>query len=591
MRWPTRERRDETSTYRTNQRSTMLLRFTLLALLVLAPPCSLATDDSARADDRRVVEAHRGMVVSVSGPASDVGLVVLKDGGNAVDAAVATAFALAVTWPEAGNIGGGGFMLVAPPGKPPECIDYRETAPAAATERMFQPGETNLSHRAVGTPGTVRGLALAHRRHGKLKWRRLLEPAVRLAAEGFAIDAATAESLNDVLKDKDSAKFAEFLRVYGKQNADAPWQAGDRLVQPELAATLRLIADEGPDAFYVGKTADLIVAEMQEGGGLIARDDLARYEAKIREPVRGTYRGYDVFAPPPPSSGGICLVEMLNMLERFDLRKLGRESPQTAHLTIEAMRRAYRDRAAHLGDSDFVTIPQHLTTKEYAAKLAAGIDRQHPTASAALAGEIDLAAESEHTTHFSVIDANGLAVSNTYTLEESFGSRVVVRGAGFLLNNEMGDFNWQPGYTDRSGRIGTTPNLIAPRKRMLSSMTPTIVARDGKPVLITGSPGGRTIINTVLCVVLGVCEFDLDAKDAVDAPRLHHAWFPDRVQLEVRGDAAQRADRTKLADALKSLGHDVRTIDRQGDAHSIFIRNGVYRGYADPRIAGHAAGY
>jgi gamma-glutamyltranspeptidase/glutathione hydrolase len=569
----------------------MPIRTAIVVLLLLLPAPWLAEIRFAAADaTRNVVEARRGMVVSVSGPASDVGLNVLKDGGSAVDAAVATAFALAVTWPEAGNIGGGGFMMVMPSGRQPECIDYRETAPGAATERMFKPDETNLSHRAVGTPGTIAGLALAHRRHGKLKWRRLVEPAMQLAADGFAIDAATAESLNVVLAEKDSAPFEELRRVYGKP-AGGKWQAGDRLIQPELAATLKLIADDGPDAFYRGKIAEQIAAEMGQGRGLVTRDDLAEYDAKVREPVHGTYRGYDVFGPPPPSSGGICLVEMLNILEHFELRKLGRDSPQAAHLMTEAMRGAFRDRAVHLGDSDFVDIPKHLTTKENAAKLAANINRDRATKSESLSGEIDVAAESEHTTHFSVIDEAGMAVSNTYTLEESFGSRVVVRGAGFLLNNEMGDFNWRPGYTDRAGRIGTKPNLIAPRKRMLSSMTPTIVARDGKPVLITGSPGGRTIINTVLCVVLGVCEFDMDVKEAVDAPRLHHAWFPDRVHVEVRGNESDRAGQGRAIEGLRALGHEMRAIDRQGDAHSILIRDGVYRGYADPRIAGKAAGF
>ncbi len=564
-----------------------MLRAICIVLLLSAPLRFLAADDVVRSDPRGdVVEGRRGMVVCVSAPASDVGLDVMKRGGNAVDAAVATAFALAVTWPEAGNIGGGGFMLVMPAGKRPECIEYRETAPAAATVRMFEPNETVLSHRAVGTPGTVRGLALAHRRHGKLAWKDVVAPAVLLAGEGFVLDAATAESLNDVLQDKASAPFTELRRVFGKNDQNETWRAGDRLKQPELAATLRLIADGGADGFYRGKIAEQIVAEMRRGGGVISLDDLGSYEAKVREPIHGTFRGYDVFGPPPPSSGGICLVEMLNVLETFDLRSAGRDSPRTAHLMIEAMRRAYRDRAAHLGDSDFVEIPPHLTTKEYATKLAAGIDANRATSSASLAGDIKLAAESEHTTHFSIIDADGMAVSNTYTLEQSYGSRVVVRGAGFLLNNEMGDFNWRPGHTDRRGRIGTKANLIAPGKRMLSSQTPTIVARGGKPVLITGSPGGRTIINTVLCVVVNVCEFEMDVKAAVDAPRLHHGWFPDRVQIE-----ADRDSQKKMVEALRAMGHDVRTSKRQGDAHSILVRDGVYRGYADPRIAGRAAGF
>ncbi|MEX2186000.1 MAG: gamma-glutamyltransferase [Pirellulales bacterium] len=584
-----------------------MIRFVWICLLVLVPQSLATAGDVARAKARgEVVEGRRGMVVCVSAPASDVGLGVLKRGGNAVDAAVATAFTLAVTWPEAGNIGGGGFMLVMPPGKPPECIEYRETAPAAATERMYQPDETNFSHRAVGTPGTVRGLALAHQRHGKLAWKELVMPAVRLAEEGFAVDAATAESLNDVLQDNEPTPPDELRRVYAKLDKNGkiePWRTGDHLKQPELAATLRLIADKGPDTFYRGKIAEQIAAEMKRGGGVIALEDLARYEAKVREPIHGTFRGYDVFGPPPPSSGGICLVEMLNILETFDLRSSGRQSPRTAHRMIEAMRRAYRDRAAYLGDGDFVKIPAQLTTKEYAQKLAAGIDADRATPSASLAAEIELAPESDHTTHFSIVDSEGMAVSNTFTLEQSYGSRVVVRGAGFLLNNEMGDFNWRPGYTDRQGNIGTKANLIAPGKRMLSSQTPTIVARDGKPVLITGSPGGRTIINTALCVVVNVCEFDMDLPAAIDAPRMHHGWFPDRVQIEAAdeesadefsGDATEAADgasQRKLLDALRAMGYKASTSERQGDAHSILIRDGVFRGYADPRIAGRAAGY
>jgi gamma-glutamyltranspeptidase/glutathione hydrolase len=329
---------------------------------------------------------------------------------------------------------------------------------------------------------------------------------------------------------------------------------------------------------------------MKRGGGLITHKDLAGYRAKEREPVHGTYRGYDVYGPPPPSSGGVALVEMLNILEGFELRKRGRHSAEAVHLMIEAMRRAYRDRAAYLGDPDFVKVPAFLTSKEYARKLAAGIDPRKATPSADLADGIPLsvAPEGSNTTHFSVIDRDGLAVANTYTLESSFGSRVVVRGAGFLLNDEMGDFNPRPGVTDRRGRIGTPPNQVAPGKRMLSSMTPTIVAKDGKAVLVTGSPGGRTIINTVLCVVLNVLEYELPVREAVDAPRLHHAWFPDVVEMErgLREDG-------ELVRKLEAMGHKVapRPV-RQGDAHTIRVRpDGRYEGAADRRRSGWAAGY
>ena len=543
------------------------------------PPCARGEPSATGA---------HGMVVAVSRPAAEVGVDVLKKGGNAVDAAVATAFALAVTWPEAGNIGGGGFMLIHPGGdKQPTVIDYRETAPAAARRDMFAQGR-RLPYALVGTPGTVRGLALAHKRFGRLPWKELVLPAVRLAEEGFAVNDALAGSLNRVVAR--SAAFAELRRVFGKEDGKGRWQAGDRLVQQDLARTLRRIAEDGPDAFYKGAVADLIAAEMKRGGGLITREDLAGYRAKERKAIHGTFRGYDVYGPPPPSSGGICLVEMLNILENFDLRKAGRWSPRTLHLMTEAMRRAYCDRARSLGDPDFVKIPASLTSKEHAKKLAADIDLDRATPSAALARDIPLTEGGSETTHFSIIDKDGMAVANTYTLEDSYGSRVVVRGAGFVLNDEMGDFNPRPGVTTRRGLIGTPANEVAPGKRMLSSMTPTIVARNGKVVLVTGSPGGRTIINTVLGVVLNVLEFDMPLRQAVDAPRLHHQWFPDVIQVE-EGLRKQHGEALRK---LETLGHTLaRTPRRQGDAHSIRVnpRTRRYEGAADRRRDGWAAGY
>jgi gamma-glutamyltranspeptidase/glutathione hydrolase len=534
----------------------------------------------------RAVEGRSGMVVSVSAPGTEVGLAILKKGGNAVDAAVATAFALAVTYPAAGNIGGGGFMLVHPPaGKgSPTVFEYRETAPAAATKTMFPRDSSAYGHRRVGVPGTVRGLALAHKRFGTLPWKDLVLPAVKLAEDGVAIDGQVAGSLNKLVA---AAKdFPELRRVLGKDGGKAKWGAGDRLVQPDLARTLRLIAEQGPDAFYTGPIADRIAVEMKAGGGLITKEDLAAYRAVERTPIHGTYRGYDIYGPPPPSSGGTCLVEMLNILENFDLRKQGRWSPQTLHVMAEAMRRAFCDRARHLGDPAFVKIPPHLTTKEYARKLAKEIDPKRATPSADLAKDIPLAAEGESTTHFSVIDRDGMAVANTYTLEHSYGSRVVVKGAGFLLNNEMMDFNGRPGHTDRKGAIGTPPNLIAPGKRMLSSQTPTVLAKDGKVVLVTGSPGSRTIINTVLCVVVNVIDFDMEIQAAVDAPRQHHQWFPDELRLE-EGDGVSKA-----VEPLRTLGHRIAR-GKQGDAHSIRVdpMTGRYYGAADRRISGKAAGY
>ena len=563
----------------------MLLTALLTAAVLLPGLSSPATLFAAHQ-----AQGKRGMVVAVSPPAVEVGAQVLKDGGTAVDAAVAVALAMAVTWPEAGNIGGGGFMMVHPgPGEEPACIDYRETAPAAARRDMFRLGESRFSRKISGVPGTVAGLALAHEKYGKLPWKRLVTPAVQLAAEGFEVDASLAGSLNRVLQDKASQDFPEMLRVFSNPEG-RPWKAGDRLTQPDLARTLAAIAERGPAGFYQGEVAEKLVAEMKAGDGIITLDDLAAYRAKIRRPIHGTFRGYDVYGPPPPSSGGICVVQMLNVLERFDLKSQGRYSAKTLHLIIEAMRRAFLDRARYLGDADFIDIPAHLTTQEYAARLAAGIDPSRATRSEDLAADLPLVSEGDSTTHFSVVDGSGMAVSNTYTLEYSFGSRVVVRGAGFLLNNEMGDFNWKAGHTDNRGNIGTQANLIMPGKRMLSSQSPMLVARDGKVRLVTGSPGGRTIINTSLCVVLNVLEFEMPLDEAVAAPRLHHQWLPDLVRFEGAGDAKYR----EALDTLRAMGHKVSPQPvEQGDAHSIWIdpATGTYHGVADDRRGGAAAGF
>ncbi len=543
-------------------------------------PCFVRADEV-----RKSTEYRNGVVVAVSPPGADVGLAILKQGGNAVDAAVATALALAVTYPAAGNLGGGGFMVVHPaPGKgEPVVFEYRETAPAAAGKTMFKKGDSLFGHKVVGVPGTVRGLALAHHRFGKLPWKALVLPAITLAGAGVVLDQSLADSLNKILAK--AGDFAEFQRVFGKKDG-TDWSAGDRLVQPDLAKTLRLIADQGPDAFYQGPIAEMLVKEMKAGGGLITKDDLAAYRAMERKPVHGVYRGYDVYGPPPPSSGGTCLVQMLNILENFDLKKHGRFAPETLHLMIEAMRRAYCDRARYLGDPAFSKIPAHLVTKEYARKLAKEIDLVKASRSADLAKDIPLVGEGDSTTHFSVIDKDGLAVANTYTLEQSYGARVVVKGAGFLLNNEMMDFNWRPGHTDRQGVIGTAPNQIAPGKRMLSSQTPTILAKDGKVLLVTGSPGSRTIINTVLNIVINVVDFDMDIQSAVNAPRLHHQWFPETVRFEGLSTFPAAVKH------LRQMGHAL-VYARQGDAHSIWVNSqtGGFVGAADRRINGKVAGY
>jgi gamma-glutamyltranspeptidase/glutathione hydrolase len=518
-------------------------------------------------------------VVSVSGLASEIGVSILKQGGNAVDAAVATAFALAVTYPAAGNIGGGGFMLVHPaPGQgEPVAFVYRETAPAAAFPTMFTKADTQYMHKSVAVPGTVGGFAQAHQRLGTLPWSQLLRPAVALARDGFAIDRTLADLLNTYLAAE--PKHAEFQRVFGKPGGGA-WVPGDRLVQPDLARTLQLLADWGPDAFYKGPIAEAIVAEMARGKGLITAEDLARYQAIECKPLTTRYRGaYDVYVPPPPSAG-VCLLEELNMLETFDLKAWGRWSPKTLHVMVEAMRRANYDRARYLGDPVFVPMPAKLVSPKYGRQLAATIDLHKATRSQDLAADLPLAQEGTDTTHFSIIDHRGMAVANTYTLERLWGSRIVVRNMGFLLNNNMFSFNLFPGVTDTNGMVGTAPNMIAPGKRPLSSQTPTIVAKEGRVKLVTGSPGTRAIPNTMAWIVVSLLDFELPAQQAIEAPRLSHEWFPDRITFET----PERFPR--LMKSLNAMGHTVvRYGPRpQGDAQTIWVvKPNRYVGVADRR--------
>jgi gamma-glutamyltranspeptidase/glutathione hydrolase len=546
----------------------------------------------------QVFQKH--VVVSQEGHASDVGRDVLRRGGNAVDAAVATAMALAVTHPAAGNLGGGGF-IVAYMAKSHQVLtfDFRETAPGASTETMYLDAEDKLlprhreGPRAAGVPGTVRGLGLAHRTLGKLPWKDLVTPAVALARDGFPVSKALAEGLNaQVFDEAGPAKVAEDLGNRGDRLADfpasvaayrradgKPWNAGDRLVQPDLAATLQRIADNGPDEFYTGQTARWIADYMKAGGGVITLDDLAGYQAKERPPIHSTYRGFDVYGMGPPASGGILVALMLNILEPYDLKADGPRAATTLHRVTEAMRRGFFVRATRIADPDFVPVPiEELTSKRYAEDLSRSITDQ-ATPSAQLAPFPIEGAEKSDTTHLSTIDGDGNAVALTYTLEEGYGSKAVVPRAGFLLNNEMGDFNLIPGRTDSAGRIGTPPNRIAPGKRMLSSQSPTIVLKDGQVRLVTGSPGGRTIPNTTLWVVLNVLEFGLDPRAAVDAPRTHHQWFPDMLNLEGRSWEGATLD------DLKRRGHAVRHVSVQGDAHTIVVdpSTGARHGVADRR--------
>ena len=539
-----------------------------------------------QAESSQPVTSRDGMVITTSAPASDVGAAILKKGGNAVDAAVATAFALAVTHPSAGNIGGGGFMVVRLADGAATTIDYRERAPFRSTKTMYLDSTGKIARQltatgylAPGVPGTVRGLALAHSKFGKLAWKDDVMPAVELAEKGFVLSTALARSLNREVAGQ-MAKYPASVAAYGKPGG-GEWVAGDTIVLRDLGRTLRAIATKGPNAFYTGWIADSVAASMAKHGGLISKRDLAEYQAKARSPIRGTYRGYELITMPPPTSGGVTMIEMLNVLEQFDLAKLGDMSPAALHLEIEAMRRGYLDRARYLGDPDFVKMPiARLTSKSYAKTLASSIDLSHATNSAELGRDIVTqiaSTEEEETTQFSIVDRAGNAVSNTFTLEGGFGSHVVVDGAGFILNNEMGDFNKKPGETNLTGDIGTPANQIAPGKRMLSSMSPTIVTKNGKLFMVTGSPGGRTIINTVMEIVLGVIDFGLDARQAVDAPRFHHQWLPDEVTFE------RNAVPDSVAARLRAMGHDVRFGGQQGDGHTIIVRDGVASGANDHR--------
>jgi gamma-glutamyltranspeptidase/glutathione hydrolase len=529
------------------------------------------------------VRTRLGMVVSQNRAASAIGRDVLRDGGSAVDAAVATAFALAVVHPTAGNIGGGGLLLFRAASGSAIAYDFREMAPEQASPTMFlKDGKYDAqihhnSYLSVGVPGTVAGLYAAWKDHGKLPWKRLVEPAVALARDGFPVTEALARSLRSALRamQRYPASVAQFSKN------GVPYEAGETLKQPDLARTLTRIAESGPAGFYQGETALLIEKEMAAHGGLITRGDLKAYRAITREPLAGTYRGYQVLAFPPPTSGGTALIEMLNILEGYDLRSLGSGSAASMHFIAEAMRRAYADRARYLGDPDFnPDMPiARLTSKEYADHLRQSIDPNR--ASRSSPDSFTWPMESDETTHVSIVDAQRNAVSLTYTLEAGYGSKIVVPGAGFLLNNEMGDFNAGPGLTTAQGLIGTPPNLAGPHKRMLSSMSPTILARDGKLFMVTGSPGGRTIINTVLLTILNVVDFGMNAQEAVDGPRFHHQWLPDRIDYEPNGFSP---DTLAL---LRQRGHTLQQASSQGVAQVIICnpRDDVLEGGTDRRAA------
>jgi gamma-glutamyltranspeptidase/glutathione hydrolase len=563
---------------------------TARALLCLTVLASAALEPLAAQSGRTPTPARHTMVSSSHYLASQVADQTLRDGGNAVDAAVAMAFALAVTLPSAGNIGGGGFLLFHGADGTTTSFDFRERAPLAATATMFldENGEIrdNSNHAgllSVGVPGTVAGLWLAHQRLGSLPWEELVEPAVELAEEGIPSTWAMQPFLHTLAADPE--KLPSTARAFLKPG-NVPYEPGEIWRQGDLARTLGRIAKQGRDGFYKGETARLLADFMRRNGGLITAEDLAGYQAVERQPIHGTYRGFDVYSMPPPSSGGVAIVEMLNVLEGFDLEAMGHNSAVYLHVLAETMRRAFADRAEHLGDPE--ANPQmpieRLISKSHAQALRQTIDLFRTSPSdletfSRLGRSIAMAPESEETTHFSVVDRAGNAVSLTYTIEAYFGSKIVAEGAGFLLNNEMGDFNPIPGRTAESGLIGTPPNLVAPGKRMLSSMSPTIVARDGRPVLVIGSPGGRTIINTTLQVILNVIDHGMDVAEAIEAGRIHHQWFPDVLWAE---EGALSPDTLRL---LEMRGHEIRFRESQGAANGIYLDagSGLLYGGADSR--------
>lgn len=536
--------------------------------------------------------ANHGMVATSHTLATEVALKVLEDGGNAVDAAVTAGFALAVTQPRSGNIGGGGFMLVSKgDGSEPEAIDYREKAPSGATETMYQDesGEvvqnrSRFTHLAAGVPGTVAGFAMALERHGTLPLKQALAPAIKLAREGFIVPQRFSEGLEQA-KER-LQRWPATLETFYKEDGST-WQAGERFRQPELADTLQRIADKGVKGFYEGETAQLIVDEMEKHGGLITQQDLEEYQPVVRNPVHGNYRGYDIYSMSPPSSGGTHIVQILNILEGYPIQEYGHNSAETIHYMAEAMKLAYADRSEYLGDTDYVDVPlKGLTSKSYAEELRQGIkpDEARP------AGEIRYGQppgyESPETTHFSVVDKWGNAVSNTYTINFSYGSGITVQGAGFLLNNEMDDFSAKPGVPNAYGLIGGEANKVEPGKRMLSSMSPTIVRKDDRNFLVTGSPGGSRIITTTLQVIMNVIDHGMNIQTAVSAPRIHHQWLPDEIRIE----QGINPDTVRL---LESRGHKVVSKSAMGAIQSIMIgEDGTLYGGADPRRStSSATGY
>ena len=538
------------------------------------------------------VYGQNGMVVSSNILASQVGIDILKKGGNAIDASVATAFALAVTHPKAGNIGGGGFLVFMNAAGEATTIDFREKAPIAASANMFLDSTSKLfkginhnSLKTVGVPGTVAGLYMAHQKYGKLPWKELVQPSIDLAKNGFVMSWDLYE---DALFLNEDAKPTDFMYSYFRNSNDEITKPGEVWKQPSLAKSLKLIRNKGHDGFYKGEIAHEIENYMKKNGGLITKTDLEKYSAIERKPIKGTYKEFEIYSMPPPSSGGVALVEMMNMLELVDLDSIEFNSTDYVHLIAEVMRRAFADRAEYLGDPDFnPDMPlDKLTSKAYAKKRYENIDMSKASVSdSSLYGH---PYDGNNTTHFSVVDKEGNAVSLTYTLEDSYGSQLGSNNLGFIFNNEMQDFNPVPGVTTNFGQIGSAPNLIAPEKRMLSSMTPTIVAKNGKPYLIIGSPGGRTIINTVFQTVLNVLAYDMQIDKAIETMKIHHQWLPDEIVYE----RFLMSPDTRAA--LQAMGHHLREVKNLGSLMGITYdaEFKVYIGAADSSSPnGGAVGY
>ena len=548
-----------------------------LVLLAVALPAA----------SRKPTRTRRVMVVSAEAQATRVGVQVLREGGNAVDAAVATGFALAVTHPRAGNLGGGGFLLVRLADGRSTFFDFRERAPGQARRDMFwdesgeSTGQSFVGYRAVGVPGTVRGLGRALRRFGTRPWAELLAPALRLARDGFPVSD---ELARDLAENPRLARFPESRRVF--QNGGRPLEPGETLRQPDLAATIARLASEGPEEFYEGRTARMIAADMERHGGLIRLADLKAYEAVERAPLEGTYRGYSVLSAPSPSSGGAGLLQMLNMLEGSGYARGGPGSASAIHYAAEVMRRFFADRAELFGDADFVPVPVNgLIEKRYARARRASIDPQRATPSTEILAGRPAGGESAETTHYSIVDAAGHAVAVTYTLNGSFGSGVTARGTGVLLNNEMDDFTTHPGKPNHFGLLQSEKNAIEPGKRPLSAMSPTIVARGGKPFLVLGAAGGPRIISVVLQVIANVIDFEMNLRQAVDFPRFHHQWMPDELHLENHGFSP---DTVAL---LRQRGHKIVFLEPMARLMAIQVGDGELLGAADARSEGLAAGY